>query len=194
MTKAFWILSLVAVAIHCEARRAFAQSELSVGYQFIRLSTADGSVNLPQGFAVDYTHTVADGWKVLAVLGWARHDTNGSVDAFAVDSRLTQLTVGGGLRRDIKTQTKAIPYVQAAIGVADSSFRATSNGLVATDETSSDLFVEPGAGVAYNAGAALGVFGQLDYRRVWPDQASEVFFHETVDGFRVFVGVRITMR
>jgi hypothetical protein len=184
MAKHLAILALCALAIPFVAEPAFAQSDVSVGYQFVRLSTADGPLNLPQGVGIEYAHPIADGWRVLGVFGWARKNESGPVDAFAVDTTFTQLTFGAGVRRDVTTRMKATPYVQAVVGVARSSFRAASDGVLAIDDASSDPLLEPGVGVASNLGGPFALFAQLDYRKVWPGAHSAIFFNETVQGPR----------
>jgi hypothetical protein len=192
MAKALSIIALITLAIHCDAAPASAQSDLSIGYQFVRLSPPDGAFNLPVGVGIEYAHSIANGWKVVGIFGWSRNNERRTVDSFSIDTTFAQSTFGGGIRREVNVK-KGHAYIQAALGAARSSFRATSNSLPAIDSTSSDLMFQPGVGFTSDIASHLGPFGEIAYRAVWPRENSQLFLHETVSGFRVFVGARIRM-
>jgi len=185
---------LAVLAVHVVVPDAYAQSGFSAAYQYVRMSIADETVKLPAGFAVDYARPLMDdGWKVVGAFGWGRRSDDGVLDAYVVNSTFTQLTLAGGVRREIRTRTKATPYFQAVAGIVRSRFSATFSGEPAYDESASDPMFEPGAGVAWAIGRRFAVFGQVDYRRLWPDAGGLLTSYEAVQGFRTSAGARVRM-
>jgi hypothetical protein len=189
------IFACIICSILSPAATASAQSDVSIGYQYLRLSVSGEAVNLPQGFGVQYGQTIATGWQAVGVFGWAGKNDAGQVDAFALTTRFTQITLGGGIRREFRTRTNAHPFVQAVVGVARSSFRFTSNGALGGLYTSNDLLVEPGAGLASVLAGRIGIFGEVDYRTIWPDANSEIYYSDdNVRGLRLLIGVRVKLQ
>jgi len=167
-----------------------AQSSVGIGYDFLRLSVAGDSSNLPYGVGFDYTHTVRKSrFDALGVFDWARRQDSVAADGFAIGTRAGQLAIAGGVRASLGG-----PYVQTVAGLARSSFRATFNGLPGIDDSSNDFMVEPGIGYGQSVAGRLDVFGQVNYRKVWPHADSLIFFNETVQGLRVFGGARVRVR
>jgi len=95
MGKRSSMVVLAALLFLFESVPVFAQSDLSAGYQFVRLSTADGASNLPRGFGIDYARSISNGWKIVGVFGWAAKHENGPLDTFSADLKFTQITNRG---------------------------------------------------------------------------------------------------
>lgn len=193
MGKRFSMIVLAALLFLFESVPVFAQSDLSAGYQFVRLSTADGASNLPQGFGIDYARSISNGWRIVGVFGWAARHENGPLDTFSADLNFNQITIAGGIRRQFGGETKTYPYVQAVVGLARSALHATLDGLPIIDDTSIDPMFEPGAGIASRLTDSIGFFGQIDYRLILAGSSSEALADETVQGFRIFVGARVAI-
>lgn len=185
--------TVATLAFVCSTSSAFAQSDVSVGYQFVRLMAPDGTTDLPVGLGVEYAHDITRGWRAVATFDLARRNQSGNVDAFYLETRFMQSTLAGGLRLEVNLGVNAQAYFQAAVGVALSTFRATSNGLSAIDSRSNDLMFQPGVGLVSRLAGRVGIFGEFAYRRVWPHESSELFFEDTLSGFRVMVGVHINV-
>ena len=184
---------LVAAIWYAHPTEIWAQSDLSIGYQFARVSTGTGSFNLPYGLEVDYAYPSGDQRRIGGAGDWGRRSQGGTVDAIPVTTTFSQLSVAGGVRYVFRTHLPVVPYLQAMVGVARSSTRATTSNAVAVESASTDLMVQPGVGTNVPVGGRWSIFGQADYRQLWPGQSSAVFFRELVHGIRAVAGVRFSL-
>jgi hypothetical protein len=187
-------VSIAALATVCCATAASAQSNVSIGYEYVRLSISGEPFSLREGFGATYAVAISGRWQAIGSVDWARKNMSGLVDAYMMGETFTQTTLGGGVRREFETGINAHPYAQAVAGIARSSVRITSNGAVAIDSSSNDLLVEPGAGLALELTRRLGIFGEIGYRAIWPHADSDVYFFDTVRGLRVLVGARVKVQ
>lgn len=151
--------------------------ELSAGYQFFK-TTGDFDQSYPLGFAVDAARNFGN-LGVVAEGGWSydSEDLN--------DSKFNLFTLAGGLRWTGRKSPKVWPYAQVLAGAAIGHSSATVLGEDLSD-TETNFLLQPGAGVNFVVGDGLGVFGAVDYRRIFVED-------QGVNGFRVLVGLRMIL-
>jgi len=183
------LVVVFAGALLCAAPPAFGQSEASVAYQFTRLTVPGESVNFPVGVAADYAHAVSSNVRLVGVIDWGRAHVAGQVETFAVDTRMTQLTMGGGVR----VVSSRGPYAQAVAGVARTSLRVIVDGVSAAEPASTDFMFAPSAGVAIPVATRVRVVGEVGFRFIWPHASSDLYFNESVHDVHALVGARIRL-
>jgi hypothetical protein len=151
--------------------------ETSAGYQVLHAPEE----TFPVGLNVDG----ARNWGPLGLvadLGWAwKSESSVTSNVF---------NFGAGPRWSGPRDRRAWPFAQVIVGGV---FARTSLDAAGQSFTTSKtrFMVQPGVGVGVVAGDGWGIFGQVDYRRV--------FLKESEDGasgeneFRVYVGVRLLL-
>lgn len=166
------------------AQSALAQrSALAIagGYQF----TGMADQTLPVGWSAGISTRIGGAWGLAAEASGA-YRTDRDQD-LGVDVRLSVHTLGIGVRWSGRGPANIVPFLQVLGGVA----RATAHARpFDTDvgETSTQLMLQPGAGLDVSLSDILGLVGQADYRRVFIDEdQGESGAHQ----FRLFVGVRV---
>jgi len=184
---------MFACAMLCGATPAFAQSEVSVAYQFARLSFPGESLNFPVGVAADYAHAVAANVRLVGVVNWMRKHEAGQVETsigtFAEDVTITQFSLGGGVRVDAGGGL----YAQAVAGVARNSIRVIVNGVSAAEPASTDFMFSPAAGLTIPIAARVRLLVEVGFRFILPHADSDLFFNGSVHGIHALVGARIRL-
>jgi len=151
--------------------------ETSAGYQLLHVPDQ----TFPFGLNVDGARNWG-AFGLVADLGWAfrsQDDVTSNVWNFGVGPRWS----GSRARR-------AWPFAQVIVGGVYARSSTDIAGQSST-ESKTRFMVQPGAGVGIVAGDGWGIFGQVDYRRI--------FLKESEDGdsgendFRVYVGVRFLL-
>lgn len=168
---------------------AFAQPELSGGYQFLRLSADGSGTNIPVGFAFDYAHPLGDAWRAVGQFDWARKSLSesfGDFDGSSVESSLTQVTFAGGLRYSGARARPLTPYAQVLIGATRTRASIEINDDDFGGGSSTDFVTQLGVGAAYMLNEKWGAVGEADYRAL--------FVGETVHQLRLFAGLRLKVR
>jgi hypothetical protein len=214
MKNAVVTLSAAAAAIWGLAVPAYAQGaagttnmptfELSAGYQLLRAGEicfdddeddCDSSRNYPLGFAVDAMRNYG-AMGILGEVGWSR-DSDDGVDAFdepfSVSSNLFHYAAG--VRWTGRANPRVWPYGQILAGAVTerSSIDYDSDLLDDLDDsdTRTRFMIQPGVGVTFVSGDGWGIFGQVDYRRVFLDEDEDGASGR--NDVRVFIGARMIL-
>lgn len=164
--------------------------EVTLGYQFQRL-TADGEgLNLPLGFNVDVAGRVSDSLDIIGQVDWSRRSESEELFGISAEASLNLTSFGGGVRWNGRGSQNATPFVQALFGASRASFSCEVEGIscadVIGDTSETNAMFQVGAGVAVPVGPA-SVVGQVDYRRIFTED-------EGLNGFRLLVGIRLGTR
>jgi hypothetical protein len=171
---------------------AFAQApaatpafEVSAGYQPLFV-TGDPGATFPFGVAVDLAVNAGPS-AFIAEGGWSKRSEGEAPDEIKFDF----WHAAGGYRWTRRTHPRIWPYVQGLIGVA---FHAASGEVAATDQTdtTAHFMVQPGGGVTIVVRDGFGVFGAVDYRRVYLDEETDA--DSGLNEVRLLVGVRLSFR
>jgi hypothetical protein len=151
--------------------------ETSAGYQVLHLPDQ----TFPFGLNVDG----ARNWGplgIVAEVGWARNSEDGGTS--------NAWNFGAGPRWSGPRSGRAWPFAQVIVGALYARSSGDAAGQTITDSRTR-FMVQPGIGVGVNADDGWGIFGQVDYRRV--------FLKEREDGdsgeneYRVYFGVRFLL-
>ena len=184
-----WVLAAVIVGVGVGASSpAVAQSprfEPAFGYQLLHV-TDDPGTTFPFGLAADLALSGGASGFVLEA-GWSKRSEGVEPD----DVRFNFWHVGAGYRWTLRKHPRVWPYAQALLGGA---FHDISGEVAGTDQsdTTNHWMVQPGGGVTVRLGTGLGIFGALDYRRVFLNEDEEG--DSRLNEIRVFVGVRLGVR
>lgn len=178
--------SLLITALY--ARPAAAQ-ELSVGYQFQRLSASGDNVNLPVGVNFDVAFPIVEQLEILGQVDWSRKTESTTESVETTATTLNYTAFGGGLRWK-GAGSKATPFIQAVVGAMHSTFSSTTT--IGTAQSSgsgsgNDAILQVGGGVAVPVGRKASVVGQVDYRRIFATG-------QGVNSVRVVAGMRFGVR
>ena len=159
--------------------------EVSAGFQGL-FATGDPGASFPVGLAVDLAvNSGSSGF--IAEGGWSMRSERHEADDITFDF----WHAGGGFRWTNRTHPRIWPYAQGLIGAA---FHDISGEVLGTDQTDTTAYwmVQPGGGVNFVVGERFGIFGAVDYRRVF--LVKETDGESGLNEFRVFVGARLTLR
>ena len=169
-----------------------AAQDVSLGYQFQRLSGGGESENLPMGFNVDASGPFGSGnLSVVGQFDWSRKTASDSSAGVNSSGSVTVSLFGGGVRWSSMSNPKATSFVQGLIGVARSKFSlscevAGVNFCAGFDESTTDMAIQIGGGVAVPLNAKASVVGQVDFRRLFTEG-------EGTNSIRFVGGVRIKL-
>jgi len=177
--------------------------EVGVGYQVLRageLCANDSDNNcgpsqtFPLGFAIDAVRNFG-ALGVVAEVGWSRDSDDIAGNFGDGSSSINVFHYAGGLRWTGHNGSRVWPYGQVLIGGATMhtglSFDNDADQALEQSDTSTHLILQPGVGLTVVGGDGWGVFGQVDYRRL--------FLNEDEDGasgrndVRVLVGLRFIL-
>jgi hypothetical protein len=158
--------------------------EASVGYQLLYV-TGTGTT-FPFGLAVD----VAGNFGASAFVaegGWSNRSEGVEPD----EVRFNFWHAGAGYRWSSRRHPRVQPYAQALMGAA---FHQVSGEVAGADQrdTTAHFMVQPGGGVNVVVGNSLGIFGAVDYRRVFLAEDTEG--DSGLNEVRLFVGFRLRLR
>lgn len=170
--------------------------ELSGGYQFLRAGEVCGDETLvcssAQSFPIGLAIDAARNFGALGIVGEAGWsvDSDSLEDLFDTETRTNLFHFAAGLRWTGRGAPTVWPYAQVLAGALVNHVSTEFIGGESSD-TNTHFMVQPGAGVTFVVGDGWGIFGQVDYRRI--------FLNEDEDGVsgrndvRVFVGVRMIL-
>ena len=180
--------------------------EVGLGYQFLRAGglcfedddDTDGdedcgdAQSFPLGFAVDGVRNFGR-VGLVGELGWSRDSVDISDGAASGTAAENLFHYAAGFRITGHGSGRLWPYGQVLVGGVTSRVSADfDDDTVETDAVTRTRFIlQPGIGATIVGGDGWGVFGQVDYRRI--------FLKEDEDGssgrndVRVFVGVRVIL-
>ncbi len=171
-----WLAAVVVMSAAPVAAQD-APLQVGVGYQFLHLSADGEGTSLPVGFNVDVAGPLTRSFSWVGELGWA-HDSDSE---FGFDSSINALHVAAGGRWSGQYNMNLTPYAQVLLGAQGDSGEFDDIEF----ETEWNFLFQPGAGVTYSMGQ-WGVFGQVDYRRVF-------YEGQGANGFRFVAGARVNL-
>jgi len=160
---------------------AFATSasaqDVTLAYQFQRLSEDESHVNMPLGFNVDASVPIGGGSvSLVGQFDWSRKkETEGTEEA-----TLAITGAGGGVRWVGMGSPSISPFVQGMVGVIHHKSE-DSDGT----ETGNNFAFNIDGGVAIPLNDRVSAVGQVGYRWLKDD--------EPINFIRVVVGVRINL-
>ena len=178
--------------------------EIGLGYQYLHAgelcfdgndNDCLGSQSFPLGFAVDgVRHFGALG--LVGEVGWSRDSEDISSALFDATTSQHVFHYAAGVRWTGHNAGRVWPYAQVLAGGATLHSRVDFENDVADDafedsDTRTRFLVQPGVGATVVGGDGWGVFGQVDYRRL--------FLKEDDDGssgrndVRAFLGIRVIL-
>ena len=186
--------------------------ELGAGYQFLRTGqvcdddaisqTCTPNRSFPIGVAVDGVRNFG-AIGIVGEGGWSYDsDTQDVVasPAFGLDFKTNIWHLAGGARFTSRKNPKIWPYGQLLAGVVGSHISGDAVDVLNGESVSNTSFMlQPGAGATFAAGDGWGIFGQVDYRRVFLNVDEDEIpgsFSNLSDGrndFRFFIGFRMIL-
>jgi hypothetical protein len=144
------------------------------------------------GFVADGSRAINENFRVLAELAWAR-DSIKEVPASSHAS-YQSITWGGGLRW--LRSAGSSPFAQLVVGASRDMFDPGTGpalgNFVGQKYSVNNMMIQPGAGVVVPVRDNMGVFGQVDYRRVFSRGTSKTLNGVGIqeNAFRFAVGLR----
>ena len=184
-----------------EARPTF---EVGLGYQLLRAGEicideddeeCSSSQTFPLGFAIDGVRNFG-ALGLVGELGWSR-DSEDFLDGLD-DGSFSQniFHYAAGVRVTGHNAGSVWPYGQVLIGAAtlrtsvDFDDDALDEALGGSDSTTK-FMIQPGIGATVVGGDGWGVFGQVDYRRIFLDEDEDGSSGR--NDVRVYLGVRFIL-
>jgi hypothetical protein len=144
-----------------------------VGYQYLYVSGEEGEdgTSVPLGFdaGVGFPLNISN-LKVIADLNWSRK----SEEEFGFETTNSALAFGGGVQWASTSNPSYTPFVNVLLGIQRDAFSASFGG-EEFDESESNFFFQPGAGVRFPVGT-MNAFVNGNYRRVFYEGEGENFF------------------
>jgi len=166
--------------------------EIGAGYQLFHIGkvcnndplveTCSADRTFPVGLAVDAVRNFGP----LGIVGegaWA-YDSDASN---GVDVKFNNWHVAGGARWTARS-AKFWPYGQLLAGINQD--RISADGAT-FDNSQTSFMLQPGVGATYVVGDGWGLFGQIDYRRVFLDGDENL--SDGRNDFRLFFGARMIL-
>jgi opacity protein-like surface antigen len=149
------------------ARPAAAQADISAGYQF----THTPEVNLPVGFYVDVSGTVAPAFAIVGEISGAYRSETVTSGATTVHATARLHTFMAGVRVASHGNPRLVPFGQMLVGGArlNSELSATTSGamVVSGENAETDFTLQMGGGVDAMVRRNLGLRLGADYRRIF---------------------------
>jgi hypothetical protein len=182
--------------------------ELGAGYQLLRTGqvcddnaitqTCSPDRTYPFGVAVDAVRNFG-ALGLVGEGGWSYDSDSQSIGGSALDFKLNTWHLAGGGRWTAHRNPRLWPYGQLLAGVVQD--RASGDAIDALSSESlshTSFMLQPGVGATYIAGDGWGIFGQVDYRRVFLSEDNSTIepFRNLSDGrndFRFFIGIRMVL-
>lgn len=208
MKKSVLTLATVAAVLFGMSRPASAQAslttnmpsfELAAGYQLLRAGElCDGDsegcdgATFPLGAAVDAVWNRNGGpFGIVAEGGWSRYSEDFDFPPSGeISSSINLYHLAGGVRFTGRSKPTFWPYGQVLAGALIQHASQDGTGIDFSD-TTTNLMIQPGVGATFVAGDGWGIFGQVDYRRVFLDE-DETGVSGRND-IRVFIGARMIL-
>jgi hypothetical protein len=151
--------------------------EATLGYQTLHVPDQ----TFPFGLNVDGARNFG-ALALAAEAGWSYDKSD--------DISFNVLNLGAGPRWSGRSTASIWPYAQVLAGLVHVRASEDITGLD-LDDSITKFMLQPGAGALFLAGDGWGISGQVDYRRVFLDEAEDGDSGE--NDFRVFVGVRFIL-
>jgi hypothetical protein len=164
------LLACVAMAAPASAQEA-SKVDVGVGYQW--LHAPDQSY--PFGLNFDASGALVNDFRWVGEVSWSRD----SESEGALDATLTAVSYGAGVRWAPAVAAYQ-PYAQVILG-------AHRDSLDVLDFSETNFMLQPGVGVTVPVGSKWGVFGQVDWRRVFYED-------DGTNDFRLVVGARFNLK
>jgi hypothetical protein len=152
-------------------------ADIGLGYQFLR---GDGE-SVPLGFNFDVAYPIMNQLSVVGEVGWS-HD---SESEFGIDASLNAVNFGAGIRWSGNYDPRFTPFAQVILGAQRDSYSV--EGFEEFDDSTTNFILQPGGGVSFKLNDMWGVFGQVDYRRIF-------YEGEGTNAFRLVLGARVNLR
>ena len=178
----FCVTALLALGLAETASAQFSCFDATGGYQFSRA----GDRTLPIGWSADIAANLTGTWSIVGEVSGA-YRTDGDED-LGVDVWLSVHSFGTGARWSSRAATRIIPFLQVLVGAARAAAVADIADTTVGD-SSTNVMLQPGGGVHVTMTVTLGLVGQVDYRRVFVEDAEDS--GSGANQLRVFVGVRV---
>jgi len=186
--------------------------EFGAGYQLLKIGQVCNDDPIQQSCTPDRTLPIGvavDGVRNFGALGlvgeggWSYDtDTQDVVasPAFGLDFKTNVWHLAGGGRFTSRKSAKFWPYGQLLAGVVGTRVSGDAVDVLNAGDSSvshTSFMLQPGAGATWVVGEGWGVFGQVDYRRVWlNDDDTGTAFGNLSDGrndFRFVIGFRMIL-
>jgi hypothetical protein len=185
--------------------------ELSAGYQFLRTGqvcddnsitqTCTPSRSYPFGLAIDAVRNFG-ALGIVGEGGWS-YDSDTENDPLSPASglgfKVNSWHLAGGPRWTVRQNARLWPYGQVLGGFTQDHVSGDAVDVLSGSSVSHNSFMlQPGVGATYIVGDGWGVFGQVDYRRVFLSQDTNSVdpFRNLNNGrndFRFFIGLRMVL-
>ena len=180
--------------------------EVGLGYQLLRSGEIcvdededdciDGQT-FPLGFAIDGIRNFGP-IGILAEVGWSR-DSEDFLDTVLDDDfsfSTNLLHYGAGVRWTGRANARVWPYAQVLLaGITERLEIDFEDDLLGDEfgesETTTRFMLQPGVGATFVPGDGWGVFGQVDYRRIFLDEDEDGASGR--NDVRVFLGLRVIL-
>jgi hypothetical protein len=180
-TRNLSIATVLIVAIVHQAGAQTSRVEVSGGYAI----THAADQLLPFGWSADIATNLNRTWSMVGEVSGAYKVIED--EDLGVDVNLSLYSLGAGARWSSRVAPRIVPFVQVLAGAARVSAKAEMLGRKIGDALT-NFMLQPGGGVNVKMNEAFGLFGQMDYRRVFLDEQED---RESGNNhFRVIVGVR----
>jgi hypothetical protein len=176
---------VLAVVLAFGAAMPLAAQELTLAYQFQRISVDEG-LNMPMGFNVDAAVPFGTGnMSVFGQFDWSRKSE--SDEELDISGSTTLSTFGGGIRWSAMTTSQATPFLDVLFGVVRNTEKCEIGGVdFCEGDSGTNALLQFGGGVAVPINAECSFVGQADYRRIFTEGAG-------TNTFRFVAGVRIRL-
>jgi hypothetical protein len=179
--------TVVALMFAVTASAPAAAQELLLGYQVQRFGSDGDSVTAPLGISVSVAGPHSRAARLVGQVDWSRKRESQTLLGTSFDATADFTAFAGGVRVGGVTRTGAEPFFDVLFGAMRSSGSARIAGQSVGSASETDPMFEVGGGMAVPVGGALGVFGQLAYRRVFADGTG-------VNGVRFVAGIRLASK
>jgi hypothetical protein len=176
--------------------------EVGLGYQFLRAGglcfdddDTDGddecgdARSFPLGFAIDGVRNFGR-VGLVGELGWSRDSDDLTIGTDSATFAENLFHYAAGVRVSGHNAGRFWPYGQVLVGGVTSRVSADfDDDTLETDATTrTRLMIQPGIGATVVGGDGWGIFGQVDYRRVFLDEDEDGSSGR--NDLRIFIGVR----
>jgi hypothetical protein len=175
-------LTIVAAAAFAVPARA---QDLSFGYQTQRFSSEGDTLNAP--FGVSLSVAGSGPLTLVGQFDWSRKHESQTVLGTSVDATANFTAFAGGIRMSGNDPHSPTPFIDVLFGAMRSSGSVNVAGEKIDGGSETDKMLQLGGGVSVPMGSALGIFGQLDYRRIFATDSH-------VNVVRFVAGVRLSAR
>ncbi len=176
------VAAVLVLAITNPATAQTSRIEVTGGYQTVRVLDQ----TLPLGWSADCAANLDAAWSIVGEASAAHKTERDENLGFDVD--LSLHAFGAGARWSSRAGRRIIPFLQVLAGAVRARAKAVVLG-VQIGDSSTRFTLQPGGGVNVRVTDALGLVGQIDYRRIFLDEEEDG--ESGRNEFRIFVGLRL---